>query len=565
MRLCLIVVLIFSVSLSGLPPAIAQTNPEEGVAEGNLTPGFLQKLEYASTLASNRIVNTITHIPNIPGELEKAFKRLAGDKGSLYLLGTVLVILCILAAGFGVEILFKRYTAGFYRQIESIPQLGKIQKFWSAILRIVTDLLGLFLFTLFSLVLFHLIYGTGRSNARLIFVALLIAVLGSRAVSALSGTLFSPSQARLRLIQWSDAMAGYFHGRLVLLARFIGFGWVFCLAIYRLGVSRETFLVVVIAVGTIVIAMLAAMVWKNRQPVSHAITAGASRNDGSGGWVTDQFAAIWHILALGYLFIIWLLWSARLIIFQSGGGTFFISLLVVPIFLIADRMGQWVVTSIMGTTEIKGVASPQQEADETPIDTGDTHYILVARKIVRIFILMALAFWLFSFWGLHLPFGEKLTRATFQILLTLALAHIFWRVANSYINRKLQKTTPFEATDKDEEKVDEWGAAATQTRSHTLLPILRKFIGVVLVTMVLMIGLSSIGVNIAPLLAGAGVVGLAVGFGARKLVSDILSGFFFLMDDAFRIGEYLKSGNISGMVEKISLRNVFLRHHRGML
>jgi len=172
---------------------------------------------------------------------------------------------------------------------------------------------------------------------------------------------------------------------------------------------------------------------------------------------------------------------------------------------------------------------------------------------------------LFSFWGLHLPFGEKLTRATFQILLTLALAHIFWRVANSYINRKLQKTTPFEATDKDEEKVDEWGAAATQTRSHTLLPILRKFIGVVLVTMVLMIGLSSIGVNIAPLLAGAGVVGLAVGFGARKLVSDILSGFFFLMDDAFRIGEYLKSGNISGMVEKISLRNVFLRHHRGML
>ena len=61
------------------------------------------------------------------------------------------------------------------------------------------------------------------------------------------------------------------------------------------------------------------------------------------------------------------------------------------------------------------------------------------------------------------------------------------------------------------------------------------------------------------------MVGLAVGFGARKLVSDILSGFFFLMDDAFRVGEYLKSGSISGVVEKITLRNVFLRHHRGML
>ena len=95
--------------------------------------------------------------------------------------------------------------------------------------------------------------------------------------------------------------------------------------------------------------------------------------------------------------------------------------------------------------------------------------------------------------------------------------------------------------------------------------MLRKFIGSVLVIMVVLIALSSMGVDIAPLLAGAGVVGLAVGFGARKLVSDVFSGFFFLMDDAFRVGEYLKSGNTSGVVEKITLRNIFLRHHRGML
>ena len=189
----------------------------------------------------------------------------------------------------------------------------------------------------------------------------------------------------------------------------------------------------------------------------------------------------------------------------------------------------------------------------------------VARKIVRVFIFLALAFWLLSIWGLHLPFGEKLTQATFNILVTLALAHIFWRVANSFINRKLQETMPTEAPDNDEDKADEWGAAATLARSHTLLPMLRKFIGSVLVTMVVMIALSSMGVDIAPLLAGAGVVGLAVGFGARKLVSDIFSGFFFLMDDAFRVGEYLKSGSTSGVVEKISLRNIFLRHHRGML
>ena len=97
------------------------------------------------------------------------------------------------------------------------------------------------------------------------------------------------------------------------------------------------------------------------------------------------------------------------------------------------------------------------------------------------------------------------------------------------------------------------------------MPLLRKFIGSALVTMVTLIILSSIGVDIVPLLAGAGVLGLAIGFGAQKLVSDMLSGVFFLIDDTFRIGEYLTAGNISGSVEKITLRNLWLRNHRGML
>ena len=95
--------------------------------------------------------------------------------------------------------------------------------------------------------------------------------------------------------------------------------------------------------------------------------------------------------------------------------------------------------------------------------------------------------------------------------------------------------------------------------------MLRKVIGTVLVIMVLLIVISSLGINIAPLLAGAGVLGLAIGFGAQKLVSDVLSGFFFLLDDAFRVGEYIQAGSIRGTVEAITLRNVMLRHHLGML
>ncbi len=95
--------------------------------------------------------------------------------------------------------------------------------------------------------------------------------------------------------------------------------------------------------------------------------------------------------------------------------------------------------------------------------------------------------------------------------------------------------------------------------------MIRKFIGSILVVMVTMTVLSSMGVDIGPLLAGAGVVGLAIGFGAQKLVADMFSGFFYLLDDAFRVGEYLEAGTVSGSVESITLRNVMLHHHRGML
>ena len=74
-----------------------------------------------------------------------------------------------------------------------------------------------------------------------------------------------------------------------------------------------------------------------------------------------------------------------------------------------------------------------------------------------------------------------------------------------------------------------------------------------------------VGVNVTPLLAGAGIVGVAIGFGAQALVKDIISGVFFLIDDAFRRGEYIDIGAVKGTVENISIRSMQLRHHNGPL
>jgi small-conductance mechanosensitive channel len=116
--------------------------------------------------------------------------------------------------------------------------------------------------------------------------------------------------------------------------------------------------------------------------------------------------------------------------------------------------------------------------------------------------------------------------------------------------------------DEDEEQ-EEGGAGGS--RMATLLLLLRKFMLVVILVMAALIVLSAMGVNIGPLIAGAGVFGLAIGFGAQTLVRDIISGVFFLMDDAFRVGDYLEVSGTKGMVEHISLRSLRLRNPRGMV
>jgi small-conductance mechanosensitive channel len=88
---------------------------------------------------------------------------------------------------------------------------------------------------------------------------------------------------------------------------------------------------------------------------------------------------------------------------------------------------------------------------------------------------------------------------------------------------------------------------------------------VVIIVMASLIVLSALGVNIGPLIAGAGVFGLAIGFGSQALVRDIISGVFFLMDDAFRVGDYLEVSGTKGTVEHISLRSLRLRNPRGQV
>lgn len=147
-----------------------------------------------------------------------------------------------------------------------------------------------------------------------------------------------------------------------------------------------------------------------------------------------------------------------------------------------------------------------------------------------------------------------------EVLLVGFLAYLAFESVKILIDRKIEEEGGIEEAELGEE-----GGAASSSRLATLLPLFRNFLFIVIAVIAGMIALSELGVDIAPLFAGAGVIGLAIGFGAQTMIRDIFSGAFFLMDDAFRKGEYIDIGSIKGTVEKISIRSMQLRHHMGAL
>ncbi len=155
--------------------------------------------------------------------------------------------------------------------------------------------------------------------------------------------------------------------------------------------------------------------------------------------------------------------------------------------------------------------------------------------------------------------GSEFGEAATGVILACMLGVVVWNIVNTYINKNL----PAAVLDPTVLMGSEGGGDEQATRIQTVLPIARNFALVIIVVVVIFSVLSSIGVNTAPLLAGAGVIGIAIGFGAQKLVQDVVSGMFFLFEDAFRIGEYIDTGSLVGTVESTSVRSLRLRHHLG--
>ncbi len=220
---------------------------------------------------------------------------------------------------------------------------------------------------------------------------------------------------------------------------------------------------------------------------------------------------------------------------------------------------------------VRLVVPPMQgtgAAAQAAFDASWRSHIRVARMIV----FGAIIFVLMQLWGLSLlniakaGVGDYLGDRLVAAIAILAVGYLLMEVVSLAMNRKLANLQPdtFAGQPLQYHTGNPANLGAV-SRLGTILPPISWMLQAAIVVITVLTALAQLGVNVMALVAGAGVAGIAIGFGAQKLVADLVSGVFFLMDDAFRVNEYISTGKIEGHVEKIGLQSMHLRQSDGAL
>jgi small-conductance mechanosensitive channel len=474
-------------------------------------------------------------IPQFPAELAQAGQRLSADLAEVGLLRVVALFAVFAALGFGVEALYFRATRPIRQRIlharlETVPE-----RVWVILARFAY---GLTVVSAFAL---------GSIGACLIFpwppltreivLAYLLALLGVRIAIVAGRFLLAPQHERFRLIPVGDEAARFWQSRLAWAFGWWCFGYFTIEIMGHLGFSWPARGVVAYTLGLGLLAIGIEAVW--RHPAT-AEEIGQSRQRVLFGRSTG------HWLPTLYFILLWVLWTL------GAAGLFWLAVVAgaVPFAL---RL----ITRIVGH-----LLRPADSADG--VGQPSTVYGALIDRALRAGVLLAAALFLAHKWNIDLveltgrdTVGVRILRGAINAVVIVIVADMLWSVARVLFDRRIQAGGPPAPPESEEGR--------RQARLRTLLPIARNFLFAILLVVTGLMVLSALGIDIGPLIAGAGVVGVAIGFGAQTLVKDIISGVFYLLDDAFRVGEYIQSGNYKGTVESFSLRSVKLRHHRGPL
>ncbi|MFO1057731.1 MAG: mechanosensitive ion channel family protein [Dongiaceae bacterium] len=476
-------------------------------------------------------------LPMVPAELARVGTRLGDELAGRGVVSIVLLVLGFVVLGFGAEWVFWRLTRGLRAWISERPMETVRDRVRLVLTRFAFGVALVLVFALGSIGAFLLL--DWPPMLREIVLGYLLAFLALRLGQVLGRFLFAPAGGtafrnveRFRMLPMSDAAARFWYLRLAIVVGWLAFCYVTLQLFVALGVDPPVRRLIAYPLALIWVGIGLEAIW--RRPRAEAAVEGR----------IGQQAMSW-LFSL-YLVLLWALFV-----------TFAIRLFWLAVFAVCLpallRLVQRAINHILRPAGATGAAAAVPSL-----------YAVVLERGVRTALIVGAALLLADRLGIDLVAltasdntATRLVRGVITAAVILLIAEFIWRIIKTAIDQKVAEVSVPGQADTEEGR--------RRSRLRTLLPIARNLILIVLLVIAALMALSAMGVEIGPLVAGAGVVGVAVGFGAQTLVRDVISGMFYLLDDAFRVGEYIQSGSYKGTVESFSLRSVKLRHHRGPL
>ncbi len=481
----------------------------------------------------DRIRDHLRHIgeaiPLVPSEFMRAGATIASDINGHGPLGVFVLFLTLVLIGFGAEWLFHRIARRSRVHAALVHADGAPENpLYAAGRHLFALLAPLVAFSLASLGLFMALTWPPLLDA--LMLPLLLGVIACRFVIRIARLLLlGPDTAKsveataglASADRWSGA---FWYKRIFWFACILFAGWALAGVMAALNIMPAVRGVVVYALGLGLLLVAIETVWNRPGAITRPHGRGAME---------------WALTF--YLCLLWALWVAGLVIVLWLG----IYALILPGLLKA--------TTAIARNAFAG--QPDMPGNGNPVVE-----VLVERGARAVIITLAVLWLGFIVSKRSSMFtgdamADRLVQGVLAGAVILLVADILWQIVKAVINRTLEHARASTTGDS--------AHAARNGRMLTLLPLLRTVLAVIIAVIAVLMVLSGLGVQVAPLIAGAGIFGVAIGFGSQTLVKDVISGVFYMMDDAFRVGEYIQSGSYKGTVESFSIRSVRLRHHRG--
>ncbi|MCA1921987.1 MAG: mechanosensitive channel protein, partial [Buttiauxella noackiae] len=349
--------------------------------------------------------------------------------------------------------------------------------------------------------------------------------------------IFCPRFPDLRPFPVPDQSAHYWNLRLAGLSSLIGYGILVAVPIISNQVNVQVGAIVNVVIMLCITLWALYLIFHNKRQIQQSLIQLADRSMAFFSLFIRAFALVWHWLASVYfvvLFFFSLFDPGNSLKWMMAASVHSLAIIGIAAF-ISGMLSRWLAKTI--------TLSPQVQRNYPELQKRLNGWISAALKLARIMTVCVAVMLLLNAWGLFDMWawisndaGEKTIDIIIRIVLILLFSAVGWTLLASLIENRLAS--------------DIHGRPMPSARTRTLLTLFRNALAVVISTITIMILLSEIGVNIAPLLAGAGALGLAISFGAQTLVKDIITGVFIQFENGMNTGDLVTIGPITGSVER---------------